>query len=107
MHCCVCDDRITGTGWVCHDCAKEHDLKGPVSSWPVWAKALRISEKQCRRQDERDAGRLWNIADMDDLYPHERGVGEAWDYLINDMGIDNPDARPPFRWSPGTSVAWP
>jgi hypothetical protein len=34
---------------------------------------------------------------MDDLYPHERGVGEAWDYLINDMGIDNPDELLSFK----------
>lgn len=54
MHCCICDAQITGTGWVCHACAKTYGLCGPVSTWPPWAGALRLLEKQARRQAAQD-----------------------------------------------------
>jgi hypothetical protein len=49
--CCICSKRLTGTGWVCHECAAKHGLDVPYADWPDWAKALANSEQAERRYE--------------------------------------------------------
>jgi hypothetical protein len=91
MHCCICDAALSGTSWVCDECAKDYSLTGPVSTWPAWAKELYVDEQRQRRCRKRENGLVVSVGIFDGTYPHEHGLGTAWSYLISDMGIDNPD----------------
>jgi len=58
--CCICEARLSGTGWLCNRCATETTafelvvpLKDvPVAEWPEWAKYLLAEEQRERRYDQ-------------------------------------------------------
>jgi len=50
--CAVCMKPLDGTDWLCHACAKLHEVEGaPYREWPDYVRALADEEQKARRMD--------------------------------------------------------
>ena len=70
--CCICGKELTGTGWLCHECAALWGLeKRPFKQWPAWVRACKLDEERERINERaREAHEVY----FSDYLDAERGA---------------------------------
>jgi len=81
---CVCGKSISSARNLCAKCLGLYGRE--PANWPEWVRYSAYDiQREWNRNRRHDELMVIDDTQVDDRWPHERGVGAAWDYILEEM----------------------